>query len=143
GTGLTMGGTSVLNIDLSSLPQATTGSVVIAQALSWGTLGFTTVNINNPNNVTLARGPGKVSYVSSATGIGSGPLAGQTVKQIVLDLGATVTPVKLEGFAATAQGIGTMIEWTAISEFQNLGFNLYRRAMNEPRPQNEPRPHGR
>ncbi|HLX59895.1 MAG TPA: autotransporter-associated beta strand repeat-containing protein, partial [Planctomycetota bacterium] len=40
----------------------------------------------------------------------------------------SVTPVKLEGFIASAQGAGTMLEWTAISEFQNLGFNLYRRA---------------
>ena len=38
-----------------------------------------------------------------------------------------ITPVRLAEFAARRDGAGVLIEWNALSEIQNVGFNLYRR----------------
>ena len=58
--------------------------------------------------------------------------AGNTVADTVLIVPTgSVTPVKLESFAAMADGAGAFISWNAISEFQNAGFNLYRRLLGE------------
>ena len=70
-----------------------------------------------------------MSYVTGVANGGTGALAGQTVNQIVLDLGSTVTPVKIGDFTAANQGVGVLIGWTAVSEYKNAGFNLYRRAV--------------
>ena len=45
---------------------------------------------------------------------------------------AGVTPVTIADFTARTDGIGVSLEWTAITEFQNAGFNVYRRS-TEPR----------
>ncbi|HLX60887.1 MAG TPA: C25 family cysteine peptidase [Planctomycetota bacterium] len=44
-----------------------------------------------------------------------------------LDLSSGVTPVTLADFSAQAEGAGVLITWSAFSEFQNAGFNLFRR----------------
>ena len=38
-----------------------------------------------------------------------------------------VTPVRVEAFTARPEGAGVLLEWTAVSNGQNLGFNLWRR----------------
>ncbi|HLX62940.1 MAG TPA: kelch repeat-containing protein [Planctomycetota bacterium] len=53
---------------------------------------------------------------------------------------AGVTPVRLDSFAARTEGTGVLLSWNAISEFQNAGFNVYRRSLSAP--QDEPRPQG-
>ncbi|HLX63441.1 MAG TPA: autotransporter-associated beta strand repeat-containing protein [Planctomycetota bacterium] len=68
------------------------------------------------------------------------------VNQLVVKFKSTgVTPVRISSFNAIADGTGVLLEWKAASEFQNLGFNLYRRPA-EPRTsvsgQPEPRPQG-
>ncbi len=41
-----------------------------------------------------------------------------------------VSPVTVDAFTANASGAGVALEWTAVSEYQNAGFNLYRRPQN-------------
>ncbi len=43
--------------------------------------------------------------------------------------GTAVTPVRLADFSAKPAGAGMLVEWTAVSEFKNAGFNVYRRAL--------------
>ncbi|HLX60816.1 MAG TPA: autotransporter-associated beta strand repeat-containing protein, partial [Planctomycetota bacterium] len=50
------------------------------------------------------------------------------VNQIVIAFKNTsVTPVKVQDFAAASEGSGALLSWHAVSEYQNLGFNVYRR----------------
>lgn len=45
--------------------------------------------------------------------------------------GTAVTPVRLADFCAKSAGAGVLVEWTAVSEYKNAGFNVYRRALGE------------
>src|SRR4029079_14382658 len=40
-----------------------------------------------------------------------------------------VTPVTIQDFAVARDGAGVVASWTSVSEFQNAGFNLYRRGL--------------
>ena len=44
---------------------------------------------------------------------------------------SNVTPVKLDAFTATSEGFGTLLSWHSVSEYQNAGYTLYRRAIGE------------
>ncbi|HLX62492.1 MAG TPA: C25 family cysteine peptidase [Planctomycetota bacterium] len=46
--------------------------------------------------------------------------------QLVLT-GTAVTPATLESFAARSEGTGALLSWNCVSEYQNAGFNVYRR----------------
>ncbi len=46
--------------------------------------------------------------------------------------GIAVTPVTLDAFDAKVEGAAVRLAWHAASEFQNAGFNVFRRAMQEP-----------
>jgi hypothetical protein len=46
---------------------------------------------------------------------------------LVLAFGASVTPVTVDEFTARPEGAGVLAQWHATSEFENLGFNVYRR----------------
>ncbi len=35
----------------------------------------------------------------------------------------------VEAFAAKVEGAGVLVTWNCVSEFQNAGFNVYRREM--------------
>ncbi|MEI6234686.1 MAG: C25 family cysteine peptidase [Planctomycetota bacterium] len=53
-----------------------------------------------------------------------------TANQIILKFESTsVSPVKIADFAAKAEGAGVNLSWTCVSEYQNAGFNIYRRAL--------------
>ncbi len=56
-------------------------------------------------------------------------VAAGSASRVRLTLSGSVTPVTVESFAAQAQGAGVLLSWNSISEFQNAGFNLYRRDM--------------
>lgn len=45
--------------------------------------------------------------------------------------GNSVTPVTVDGFTAQTEGAGVRLDWHCVSEFQNAGFNIYRRAIQE------------
>ncbi len=109
---LTMGGTSVLEIDLTGFTGS--GEFVVAQTSAWSSSGFKTVNILNAG-VNVA----KISYkVVSATN-----------RQVLLAVNTGVTPVKIDEFRAQVQGAGVRVSWKAVSEFQNAGFHIYRRVV--------------
>jgi len=48
---------------------------------------------------------------------------------VVLRTTNNVTPVKVADFAAKSEGAGVTVSWTSVSEYQNAGFNIYRRAL--------------
>ncbi len=50
--------------------------------------------------------------------------------QIYVQLSGTVTPVTVDAFQAEAQGAGVALNWNCVSEFQNAGFNIYRRPID-------------
>ncbi|HLX61614.1 MAG TPA: C25 family cysteine peptidase, partial [Planctomycetota bacterium] len=47
--------------------------------------------------------------------------------RIVVRFDNAVTPATVDSFTAQAQGAGVLLEWELVSEFQNAGFNVYRR----------------
>src|SRR6185295_7228430 len=49
--------------------------------------------------------------------------------RVQLVINGAVTPVRISEFNATQRGAGVDLEWTCTSEFQNAGFNLYRRGV--------------
>ncbi|MEI6233951.1 MAG: autotransporter-associated beta strand repeat-containing protein, partial [Planctomycetota bacterium] len=104
----------ILNVDLTGFTG--TGEFVIVQSNTWNTgAGFTVNILNKPVSVTNV----KVSYLN----------VNVTSKQVLLSIDGSVTPVKVSDFAAQSEGAGINVSWTAVSEYQNAGFNLYRRAV--------------
>lgn len=57
-------------------------------------------------------------------------VGGGSYSNIFVRFDGSVTPVKLDAFTAKPEGAGAMLEWTAVSEFRNAGFNIYRRALD-------------
>ena len=79
-----------------------------------------------------------VNYFSggpTGTPVSDGGTAGGTLTPSAADTvvitynGGTVTPVKIADFAAKSEGAGVNVSWTCVSEYQNAGFNIYRRAL--------------
>src|SRR5205085_5227949 len=56
------------------------------------------------------------------------PSAATPANRVRVNLVGTVTPAILDTFTAQAEGAGIALEWKLISEYQNAGFNVYRRA---------------
>ena len=63
--------------------------------------------------------------VEQATGGGA-----VTARYVVLRLTGAVTPVRIDAFNARTEGSGALLSWHAVSEFQNLGYNVYRRDLS-------------
>ncbi len=58
------------------------------------------------------------------------PDAGHLANQVVVHTtGGAVSPVTVDSFAVRAEGSGVLISWNCVSEYQNAGFNVYRRAV--------------
>ena len=112
GTNLTIGSGAVLQLDLTSLPAASSGEIAVVTDVAGSGVAFTPSFINGASNPTHT-----VSYRNTGT-----PHA-----VLVAFGGTTPTPVKLDGLSANADGAGVLLSWNAISELQNAGFNLYRR----------------
>ncbi len=114
---LKMGGTSTLVADMTGyLSTDPDGSYVVATAPSWitGTAnGFK--NFSAPNNTSGKQV--RLSYNSISA----------SSKQVIVNVGGNVTPVTIERFDARLDGAGVALIWNAVSEFQNAGFNVYRR----------------
>ena len=85
-------------------------------------------------------GGAQIKYL---TGIGGSVLASQNINDgsaavpatfsggavVVLRLSGAVTPVTIDAFSVRRDGAGMLLDWHAASEFQNLGFNVYRRSV--------------
>lgn len=113
---LTMGGTSKLVIDLAGYTSGMANTnFTVAQAGSWSVLaGFTTVQVlNNTSGKSVT-----VKYDA---------LSAFPNKLLNVGVGSIPTAVTIEDFDAQNEGAGGALSWTALSEIQNLGFNLYRR----------------
>src|SRR5579862_8005041 len=142
------GGVTLSNSTLSVAVQAATGPN------TYGSAGTQYTILSNPttsitNSFTTLKGASilgssptfQVHYFNGGPGgieVTDGGLAGGTLKDssntitpadtVVLTYkGGAVTPVKLDGFAAKREGAGVLVSWNAVSEFQNVGFNVYRR----------------
>lgn len=59
---------------------------------------------------------------------GTPTLANPADTIVVRTTNANVTPVTIDTFTAQLSGAGVLLEWNAVSEFQNAGFDLFRRA---------------
>ena len=125
---LTLGPNSILSLgvgagDYSSLNAA--GIPIIP-----GGTGSSTITSKFGTVLGLPSGWSVVYQYLGADLMGD-PAPGNPADGIVIrPAGAAVTPATLEGFTAKAEGAGVLLEWNAISEYQNAGFNAYRRAMN-------------
>ncbi|HLX61951.1 MAG TPA: autotransporter-associated beta strand repeat-containing protein, partial [Planctomycetota bacterium] len=69
---------------------------------------------------------GASPVLQSAKG-GNIALPGQYNQIDIVFTGNSVTPVTVDSFAARAEAAGVRLDWHCVSEFQNAGFNLYRR----------------
>ncbi|HLX64168.1 MAG TPA: C25 family cysteine peptidase [Planctomycetota bacterium] len=71
-------------------------------------------------------------YKKANSVVATNPVLGSTItggydELVVQFKNTAVTPVTLADFSARAEGAGVALEWTSVSEFQNAGFNVYRR----------------
>ncbi|HLX60660.1 MAG TPA: C25 family cysteine peptidase [Planctomycetota bacterium] len=102
----------------------TTASITNSFASLFGTA---VTGTSPPFTVHYFNGGAAGTEVSSATAGGLlAPLPADTV--LLAYTGGSVTPAKIANFSAKPSGAGVLLSWTAISEYQNAGFNLYRRA---------------
>ncbi len=71
----------------------------------------------------------------NGTSLGATPTAPVTIayttSAVTITINAAVTPVTIESFTAQVQGAGVKLTWNCVSEFQNAGFNVYRRAAGD------------
>ncbi|MCY3021776.1 MAG: C25 family cysteine peptidase [Planctomycetota bacterium] len=42
-----------------------------------------------------------------------------------------VTPITVDSFAARGEGTGVLVEWNTVSEYRNVGFNVWRREVGQ------------
>ncbi len=99
-----------------------TAGVTGATILYVGTLFSPGVTATNDPSVAFTQDP--------ITGILTQNLANNTggaYTSIYLRFDGSVTPVTVGSFAARSEGAGAVLEWNAVSEYQNAGFNVYRR----------------
>ena len=72
-----------------------------------------------------------IATYSTAGALLSGAF-GAGVQSIWVQFPSTgVTPAKLDSFTAQSSGAGVALAWHSVSEFQNAGYNLYRRSPGE------------
>ncbi|HLX63332.1 MAG TPA: C25 family cysteine peptidase [Planctomycetota bacterium] len=126
-----LGGTSTLQLTLdikngaysnqyTPLLQTTSGTLITTKFASVVCKNFPSTVIGGSGN------PQPVSVVYLASGLEVDPTL-IPADTVALKLNAAVTPATLDGFAARAAGAGVLLSWTALSEYQNAGFNVYRR----------------
>ena len=57
------------------------------------------------------------------------PALSGSFDRIYVRLSGNVTPATVDSFAAKAEGAGVTVDWHVSSEYMNLGYDLYRRAV--------------
>jgi len=103
-----LGGTLSLGVPAGA--SSANAYTVLSSAAGTVSGTFSTVMLNGV--VVTGTTPVKVQYSASA---------------VTVTLTGGVTPVKIGSFEAKPDGAGAVVEWECVSEFQNVGFNLYRR----------------
>lgn len=102
------------------------------------TTTFTNITVPNqtltPNanmNVSVAYNGGDLQSIApDGTYTTGGGSTTAPVNLVQLKLGNAVTPVTIDSIAARAEGAGVVVEWKLVSEYMNLGFNVYRRPVD-------------
>lgn len=98
------------------------GQVLFGPGTNYGD-GKIDIIYNDTTNTTSDPNP-NVNPTLGASFLGNG------YNQVIVRFNsASVTPVKIADFKAEARGAGALIAWNAVSEYQNAGFNIYRRAI--------------
>ncbi|MCY3024154.1 MAG: C25 family cysteine peptidase [Planctomycetota bacterium] len=111
---LVMGGGSTLLLDLAGYAGADRQFTVVESA-SWSTgQGFKNVQVTGTTK------PVAVGYESDA-------VTGR--KKVNVGVGVAPTPARLETFTARADEGAVQLAWRCASEFENLGFHVWRRAL--------------
>ncbi len=142
-TALNLGATSNLELRIQSdTATYSNKDVLIVSAVNGtNTTAFTTVTTPSGNaagiqllyvdgTFTAGGSTGVVGTQNLAAPIGAAPNVSAGFNRIFVRFNGAVTPVKLDSFTAKQEGAGVLLEWKTISEFQNLGFNVVRRATN-------------
>ncbi len=130
---LTINSASVLSLAYEGVANSDTITILQTTSLSGlPTTSFSSVlpasKYHVDFDVNYYSGGPAGSLVASSPTLGANIGNWDTVVIQFLDNSA-VTPVTLDGFAARAEGAGVALSWTAVSEFKNAGFNVYRRAI--------------
>ncbi|HLX63306.1 MAG TPA: C25 family cysteine peptidase [Planctomycetota bacterium] len=136
--GLDMSAGGVLKIALNTSTANSTQSLIVTGSTCQlgGTLSLgVPAGASSANAYTvLSSGAGAISGTFSTVMLNGAVVTGTTpvkvqysASAVTVTLTGGVTPVKIGSFGAKACGAGVMVEWECLSEFQNLGFNVYRR----------------
>jgi len=132
-------GESVFSFATDTTPATPTSYTVLS--CTNGAINYTFFTLDAPPGFTLGTHynlrysiSGSSPLLHSALGPGAVLPAGYNQVDLVFT-GTSVTPVTVTSFTARAEGAGVRLDWHCISEFQNAGFHLYRRSIDEPRPQ--------
>ncbi|MEI6235469.1 MAG: C25 family cysteine peptidase [Planctomycetota bacterium] len=129
-------------------------------ALTGATLSFAVESLNNTNAYTVLDTGTADLGISSAFGIVQGPpgsvygtdydvvyrdtinsidyvsptlgtaLTTPVNQVLIVAKSSSVTPVKITHFDVKSEGAGVTVAWTAVSEYKNAGFNIYRRMVD-------------
>ena len=127
--GLTLAGTSTLSLAFDKPLSATSRTIVTTGA------GGITNAFNSVIGITsgVAGTDYTIRYTNGTTPTdnpGAGALLNAPSNQIIVVFNTTnVTPVKLDAFTARASADGISLTWHSVSEFQNAGYVIYRRAV--------------
>ncbi len=103
-----------------------------------------TLSLGIPAGASSANAYTVVSSTSAITGTfatvllngvtvtGASPVSVQyTANAVTVTITGSVTPVTIGAFEAKAEGAGVLVKWECVSEFQNVGFHVYRRVLGE------------
>ncbi len=90
------------------------------------TSSFAAISVNSTGQTA---GVVTVTYQNLANATVT-PSVGTPASKVLVAISGVVTPVTVDSFSASAQGAGVLLEWNCLSEFQNAGFNIYRRPVN-------------
>ncbi len=143
-TPLKAGGSSKLNLTIaaqSGIYNDRTVEVVKAAAGNLITAPFSNFTLVNPTGPSTGvsllyvdntyAGSGATGIVATQPPSGQASPATFAANRVVVRLNGNVTPVTIDSFTAKSEGAGVALEWHCASEFQNVGFNIYRRTIQE------------
>jgi hypothetical protein len=85
---------------------------------------FGSVTTNGSNQATVI-----VEYLDASNAVIPVVAAATPANRVRVTANGAVTPVTMESLIAKAEGAGSLVEWKLASEFQNAGFNVYRRLL--------------
>ena len=104
-----------------------TFGVTTAFGIVNGIAGATQLIAGTHYNVIYTDGTVPNTYTNPTLGA---PLTTPVNQVQIQFLNQTVTPVTVDSFTAKPEGTGVLLAWNCVSEYQNAGFNVYRRTLD-------------